>query len=246
MDDLAETLPPETRQELNRLSDALHLEDKAIFNELRDDEEMAISDIGMLWQAAVERSGAIRYAIEKLSRRDATGKPVEGDSFTKRALQSLVHLGGVAGTMWSGTPAGLIGSSMIQDIMRGHPGDSALSRVTDADMVILAREVETLQADLIRLYYQYRHARERFELSTEAGSTLCRYYDAEAAAPVSDPNRQALQPLVQSLYESARQDAHNARQTYESARTALALVVGPEAVTALETEKTSRTANASD
>jgi hypothetical protein len=199
--EMAQKLTPDARMDLNKLSEALHLEDRAIYNELRDDEEGAISDIGMLWQAAVERSGTIRYAIEKLSRRDATGKPVDSDSFTKRALQNLVHLGGVAGSMWTGTPAGLIGSGMIQDIMSGSPQDSALSKVTDADMVILAKEVEALQTEIIRLYYSYRHARERLELAEEASSAIGRYYDhADSRAEVN----QTLQPLMQSLYESMR------------------------------------------
>jgi hypothetical protein len=237
IESMIQKLPLSTQLELNQLSDSLHLEDRAVFNELRDDEEDAISDIGMLWQAAVERSGTIRYAIEKLSRRDATGKPVEGDSFTKRALQNLVHLGGVAGSMWAGTPAGLIGSNMIQDIISGSPQDSALSRVTDADMVILAKEVETLQSELIRLYYQYRHAKERLELSMEASSTVGRYYDRHMETHNQDSSTASLQPLLQSLYDSIRQDTQSAQQAYNSARTALALIVGPEAIAALEESK---------
>ena len=228
---LTQQLPADTRAELNRLSDALHLEDRAIYSELRDDEENALSDIGMLWQAAVERSGTIRYAIEKLSRRDATGKPLAEDSFSKRMLQNLVHLSGVAGSMWTGTPASLIGANMIQDIMSGNPQESALSRVTDADMVILAKEVESLQTDLIRLYYQYEHAKERLTLAEEANSTITRYYDHATKSDKSELS-QSLQPLMQTLYESTRQDTQNAQQTYNSAKTALSLVVGPDALAA--------------
>lgn len=232
IDETASKLTPEARNELNKLSDALHLEDRAIYNELRDDEEDSLSNVGMLWQAAVERSGTIRYAIEKLSRRDATGKPIEGDSFSKRMLQNLVHLSGVAGSMWSGTPAGLIGSNMVQDIMSGSPQDSALSRVTDSDMVILAKEVESLQAELIRLYYNYQHAKERLSLAQEARSTMARYYDAstESTRHVSE----ALQPLMQSLYDSINQDEQSAQQAFNSAKIALSLVVGPDAITAME------------
>lgn len=231
IDEIAQKLTPEAQVELNKFSESLHLEDRAVFNELRDDEESAISDIGMLWQAAVERSGTIRYAIEKLSRRDATGKPVEEDNFTKRTLQSLVHMTGVATSMWSGTPAGLIGSNMIQDIMSGNPQESALSRVTDADMVLLAKEIEALQNEVIQLYYNYRHAKERLELASEATSTIGRYFDHAESKANLDPT---LQPLMQSMYESMRHDAQNAQQAYNSAKTALALKVGPDAVAVLE------------
>lgn len=227
-----QTLTPEARATVNHLSEAMREEDRAIDNTLRDDEAVAFADIGMLWAAAVERSGTIRYAIEKLSRRDATGKPVAGDTFSRRMLQSLVHLGGVAGSMWTGTPAGMIGSNMIQGLMSGNPQDSALSRVTDADMVILAKEVDNLQTRLIALYYNYRHARERLKLLHEAGTTLSKYYDHAAGS--ADSTAVALQPLMQSLEESARQDELNAQQSFNSARTELGLLVGPEALTALD------------
>jgi hypothetical protein len=242
IDDMAQKLTPETRTGLNKLSDSIHLEDRAVFNELRDDEEGSLSDIGMLWQAAVERSGTIRYAIEKLSRRDATGKPVEGDSFTKRALQNMVHLTGVGASMWTGTPAGLIGSNMVQDIMSGNPQDSALSRVTDADMVLLAKEVESLQSEVIRLYYNFKHAKERLDLAEEANSTIARYLDhADSSKVQINPS---LQALMQTLYESTHQDTQNAQQAYNSAKTALALKVGPDAITALEDAKNKAKARA--
>lgn len=239
IDQTAQKLDPETRNTLNRLSDAVHTEDRAVYNDLRDEEELSMSDIGMLWQAAVERSGTIRYAIEKLSHRDATGKPVENDSFTKRMLQNLVNLGGVAGTMWTGTPAGLIGSNMVQDLMAGNPQDSALSRVTDADMVILAKEIESLQSQLIQLYYNYKHAKERLTLAQEASSTIAKYYDH--ASTQQGPTAETLQPLMQSMYDSAKQDEQNAQQDYSSSRTSLTMVVGPDAMAALEQASTTKT-----
>jgi hypothetical protein len=232
IDETAQKLDPETRNTMNRLSDAIHTEDRAVYNDLRDEEELSMSDIGMLWQAAVERSGTIRYAIEKLSRRDATGKPVDNDSFSKRMIQNLVHLGGVAGTMWTGTPAGLIGSNMVQDLMAGNPQDSALSRVTDADMVILAKEIESLQSQLIQLYYNYRGAKERLALAQEASSTIAKYYDH--ASTQQGTTAETLQPLMQSMYDSAKQDEQSAQQEYNSSRTSLTMVVGPDAVAALE------------
>jgi hypothetical protein len=242
IEEAAKTLDPETRNTLNRLSQALHTEDRAVYNDLRDEEELAMSDIGMLWEAAVERSGTIRYAIEKLSRRDATGKPVENDNFSKRMLSSLVHLGGVAGTMWTGTPAGLIGSNMVDQLMSGNPQDSALSRVTDADMVILAKEIESLQSQLIQLYYNYRHAKERYTLAQEASSTLTKYYDHASA--MQDSTAETLQPLLQSMYDSAKQDEQNALQAYNSSRSALSLVVGPDALAALDQPSTKTTKKA--
>jgi len=238
--DKAQKLNPQTRLELNRLTESLHAEDKAVNNELRDDEELSFTDIGMLWEAAVERSGTIRYAIEKLSRRDATGKPVDNDSFTKRVVQNMVHLGGVAGSMWTGSPAGMIGSNMVQDLISGSPQDSALSRVTDADMVILAKEVEALQAQLIEQYYTYRQAQERLTMSREASVTIEKYY--EHASRTSNSTTDTLQPLMQSMLDNAKQEEQNAIQNYNSSRSALSMVVGPDAIAALDQTR-SRTSN---
>ncbi len=224
-------LDQEIRKQMNQTADSIQREDQGIYNEVRDDEELALTDIGMLWEAAVERSGTIRYAIEKLSRRDATGKPVEADNFSKRMIGSLVHLGGVAGSMWTGTPAGLIGSGMIQDMMAGNPSDSALSRVTDADMVILAKEVEELQSQLITLYYNYKHAKERLALAKEAEQMIEKHGNQ---AENSNNTAEALKPLMQSLVESARQEVQTAEQNYNSSRVALSGLVGPAAISALE------------
>jgi|GEM_PF-1674062 len=232
IEEAARSLDPETRTSMNRVSEAIHQEDRAIYNEVRDDEELSMSEIGMLWEAAVERSGTIRYAIEKLSRRDATGKPVDNDSFSKRVVQNLVQLGGVAGSMWTGTPAGMIGSNMVQDIMSGNPQESALSRVTDADMVILAKEVEALQSQLITVYYNYRNAKERLSLAEQASSAIAKYY--AHTGQTENTTNEALQPLIQSIYDNAKQDEQSAQQAFNSSRSALALMVGPDAVAALD------------
>lgn len=232
INEAAKHLDADTRKNMNQLADNIQQEDKTIYNEVRDEEELSLTDIGMLWEAAVERSGTIRYAIEKLSRRDATGKPLENDNFSKRMLGSLVHLGGVAGSMWTGTPAGLIGSGMIQDLMSGSPTESALARVTDADMVILAKEVEELQNQLITLYYNYKNAKEKLTLAQEAQSTMLKY--SEQAESKNSQDTEALKPLIQSLMESARQEVQNAEQALNSNRSALSGVVGPSAIDALE------------
>jgi hypothetical protein len=232
INEAAKNLDADTLKNMNQLADKIQQEDKTINNEVRDEEELSLTDIGMLWEAAVERSGTIRYAIEKLSRRDATGKPVENDNFSKRMLGSLVQLGGVAGSMWTGTPAGLIGSGMIQDMMSGNPTESALSRVTDADMVILAKEVEELQNQLITLYYNYKNAKEKLSLAQEAQSAMLKY--SEQIDSKSGEETEALKPLMQSLLESARQEVQNAEQALNSNRSALSGVVGTSAIDALD------------
>lgn len=226
-----EKLTPQTLGQLQALYNAMHQEARGISNEVRDDEELATKDIALLWQAAVERSGTIRYAIEKLSNREATGRPVSNDGFTRKMVQNIARLGGMAGSMWTGTPTGMLGGNMVDNLLSGDPNESALQRITDADMVLLAKEVETLQSRVIELYYQYHQAQERLGLVQEANRTLGRYYDQALGKETLDP---ALETLMATLYETSKQEEDKARQAFASARDALTLVVGPDAMTAFE------------
>lgn len=226
------SLQPALRADMEQLGQRMRFQHDAIRNELRDDQELALTDITLLWQAAVERSGAIRYAIEKLSRRDAVGKPL-GDSFTKRVFQNIVRLGGVAGSMWTGTPAGVLGGSLVEDVLRGDPTTSAMGRVTDADMLLLAKEVESLQTQVIEAYYTYRQAQDQWKLAHEATVKLDAYYQRTLDAPAGS-DASALKPVLDAMFESLQQEEQNAKQAFVSARNALGLMVGGEVLLTLE------------
>jgi len=231
LNETGKSIDAETKQSMNAAAKTIKEEDQIINNEVRDNEAEAFSSIGMLWSAAVEHNQTIRYTIEKLSRRDATGKPVANDGVSKRLLQSLVNLGGVAGTVWTGTPASLIGSNMIQNAMSGNPQETALSRVTDADMVILAKEVDNLQTRLITLYYNYLNTKEKLKMTQDANAVVEQSY--KHAMLKADPSQKAIQPLMNSMLESAAQNENLAKQALQSAESELSILVGPEAIAAL-------------
>ncbi len=236
-EEILASLNPKLQQELKNLTEGLHREHQAIFNELRDDEELAISDLSMLWQAAVERSGAIRFAIEKLSRRNAAGQAVNQVSFTKRLLRNVTQLTGTAASIWTGTPAGVLGGGLVQDLMNGDPSVSAMSRVTDADMLILAKEVEGLQSKVIESYYGYRHAEAQWKLAKESKQNLGKYYADQYASNASEDtvdSSQSLQPVLDALYNGILLQEENAQRHYISSREHLGILVGAEAIIALE------------
>jgi len=244
LNEMGRSIDPDTKESINAAAKRIKEEDQLIKNEVRDNEADSFSSIGMLWSAAVEHNQTIRFTIEQLSRRDATGKPVANDGMSKRILQSLVNLGGVAGTVWTGTPASLIGSNMIQNAMAGNPQDAALSRVTDADMASLAKKVDTLQTRLITLYFNYLNAKEKLKLTQEANAVVEQSYK-HAMQKADSTNQKALQPLMNSMLESAEQNEELAKQSLQSAESELSILVGPEAVAALnkknEEESTAKT-----
>ncbi len=228
-------LKPETQSGLEELTKLLHQEHRTIAQELRDAEELAVSDLALLWQAAVERSGTIRFAIEKLSRRTATGDIQTGPGFTQRMVQSMARLGGVAGSLWTGTPAGVMGGSLVEQMVSGDPSNSAISRITDADMLILAKEVEHLQSAVISSYYEYKHAHGLWKLSQKAKRELSTFYDA------LDPNTtetSAMRPVLDSMFDGITQEEETYKQDYISARNSLSLMVGADAILALEQNDT--------
>lgn len=225
-------LKPETQAGLEELTKALHTEHRTIAQELQDEAELSLSDLGLLWQAAVERSGTIRFAIEKLSRRSATGKVDDEHGFTKRVVQSMAKLGGVAGSMWTGTPAGVMSGSLVNQLISGAPDNtSVISKVTDADMLILAKEVEALQTEVIQGYYQYKHTRELWKLSQKGKREVALFYDN---LDTSASEAQALLPVLESLMSSISQEESEYRQNFVSARNNLSLLVGADAIIALE------------
>jgi hypothetical protein len=193
-------------------------------NDVLSDETAITKDLAVLWQAAVERNSTIRYAIEKLSRKDATGKaPV--DPWTKRLLGSLVNLGGVAGSVLTQSPVGILGSGVVQEALgtTSAPDPTRLP-VTDADMVILAKSVDGLQTQLFEHYLAYRQSKQLL--------TMCQASRRAMAMQLTsaDPNNVALEVIL----DITQQDLLHYQQAFSSARNALALLTGTEAVQAIE------------
>ncbi|MDX2085931.1 MAG: hypothetical protein SFZ03_11150 [Candidatus Melainabacteria bacterium] len=231
-------LPPDTLESLRSLYQQVQFQNRSISQELKDDQERSVQDLAMLWQAAVERSGTIRYAIEKLSRRDATGKPVEDDGFTRKTLQSIARLGGVASSMWTGTPAGLLGGSLVDEALHKDADPMAVAQrpITDADMLILAKAVDGLQAQVIETYYQYQYAKERLSMARQSVQLVAKYSQRlQEQSGLDSAVLQVLQPVMDSLFQSVQQDEDTAKQELTSGRNALGLLVGPDALNVIET-----------
>lgn len=247
-DKASDASPSETEETTtlpSGLSGRVLLAHQGLYQELRDDETRTLADMGMLWQAAVERSATIRYAIEKLSRKDATGNTHKDDRTGQRVLKSVARLGGVAGSMWTGTPAGMIGGSFMEELISdGQQG--ATVRLTDTDMLILAKAVETLQHDLLQAYGQYKNAKQLWESVHEQQRQLDNLAkQAELVSATRKTTRQTtltssdVALVLNALEDGWAADNLAAQQTLQQATNALALLVGPDALTALNTPQES-------
>jgi hypothetical protein len=237
--EVLQQLPPNTAQTLTLQAQQLGQRHQAIEQAVADDQELVITDLTYLWQAAVERSAAIRYAVEKLSQRDASGKSVKNDGATRRLLSTIAQLGGAAGSMWTGTPIGLFSGSMVSQVVSElTPSSGSSGRVSDADMVILAKAVEDLQGHVMTAYYQYRHAQQRNTLAQQAVTDVTKHYVQALAVTQHSNQRNNLEVLLRSAMAGMEQEAHQAEADVAQTRSALALLVGNDVISAMEVQRT--------
>jgi len=244
VDNASDASPTDTEETTvlpSGLSGRVLLAHQGLYQELRDDETHMLADMGMLWQAAVERSATIRYAIEKLSRKDATGNTHKDDRAGQRILKSVARLGGVAGSMWTGTPAGMVGGSFMEELISDGAQGAAV-RLTDTDMLILAKAVETLQHDLLHAYGQYKNAKQLWESVYEQQRQLDNLAkQAELVSATRKTTRQTaltssdIALVLTALEDGWAADNLAAQQTLQHTTNALTLLVGPDALAALNT-----------
>ncbi len=230
-----EALPPEQQVILKRNETQWVTSIQRIRENTLDTAEQQNKDMNVLWQAAVYRSQPIRYAIEKLSRQDASGKPVKNKTGLKRLLNTTAQVGGAAASIVSGTPIGLLSGALVNDIVN-QSNTSTTRPVTDADMVILARAVDNLQQELLDLYLNYKQSKDILALQKgklailEQTYALARKNEMAQATSDFNPSEQ----LMRYMLNDAKQSTQRAEQSFQQAQHRLGLKVGEEALILLE------------
>jgi hypothetical protein len=240
--DHLQQLPGPVLGDLQLRSQLLRLHHRDIALRLNDDHDDAQRDLAFLWQHAVERSAAIRYAVQKLGERQHPDTASQRLANTKRWLQTLAQVGGAAGSMWFGNPLGVLTGSMVNQVV-SDVGLGAPRPVNDADMVALTKAVEDLQREVMSAYFSYRFANQRLALLDEAERDLLPYYHRALRqyANANSPDAQAVYSLLQSQWQQWQQTQQWVKQQSQQTSSALALLVGPEAVAALASLKQANT-----
>jgi outer membrane protein TolC len=96
-------------------------------------------------------------------------------------------------------------------------------------MLILAKDVEALQNQILDAYFNYRNARDRLKIAQKATQTMNQYF---SKTKIDNPS---LETLMQALYDNVRLEESTSQQDYISKRNTLSMLVGPDAVAALDT-----------
>jgi hypothetical protein len=199
--------------------------------ELRLEEPEVLNDLRVLWSAAVEKSTTIRLAIQKLSNPD---EGQEDQSLMSKILSPLAGAAPIAAMATASptqTAGALLGGGMLgtfaSDVDKQY--NKAFLQVSDFDLVMLAREVDELQAKLVSAYYEYRQAYERLVIAEEALKNARKfYYEAQ------DSDNFAASTASDAFYREAQQNHLNAKQNFLSARTNLEQMTGNQAIVYVE------------
>lgn len=205
------------------------IDSKKIADELKGDLEEEkpefLEDLKILWEAAIERSETIRFAILKLSNPN-------GDQEKKSVVKKILSpLASVTPFVGAGSPdpitagSAVLGGTMLGSLLSDNSAlNNHLSKVTDTDLVLLAQEIDNLQQKLVILYYNYLNAVERLEMSDRLLSNRYNYYQKV----------QKSQPEIISVadvfYREAIDTQYKARQEVLTSRAALEQFVGTDAL----------------
>ena len=203
---------------------------KETSSELQDEMKDMLSDLSILWGAAIERSETIKFAILKLSNPD--GK-VEKTSAVKRILSPLAGVASVVG-LGMGDPVTASGAIFSGNFLNSFLAEdnakfnARLSKVTDTDLVLLAQETDNLQQKLVTLYCAYTGALLELDFANKIVQSRKEHFDT--AVKSSDEYKS----IADVFYKEAVANQYRARQNVLSARLALEQFVGNEAIVSID------------
>jgi len=206
-----------------------HLADDLSY-ELDEDSSKINSDIAILWNATVNRSETMKYAIYKLSNPDED-KPNE--STMKKILRPIANFSSIAGASVAGDPfvatTALIGGGLANAFMKDDKEvNYRFSKVSDADMVLLVRKIDELQKKLLDLYVDYKTKQNLALMTQENFKKREEFY--KTAQNVSKEEL----TIVDVYYQNAKTSAQSAQDEYLTSRAILENLVGLEALKQIE------------
>jgi len=157
----AKKLPSMPLNSVNDYSDKTIQElSSEIGDYLANNKNDLLNDLNILWNAAVEKNETMRFAIMKLSNPNGT---VEKKSLVKKVFAPVAGVASVVG-MGIANPvaasSSVIGGGMLGSMLtdENQEFNLHLSKVTDADLVLLAQQIDDLQQKMVNLYLNYSNA----------------------------------------------------------------------------------------
>lgn len=233
----AQIKPQEKQQELNKNiinSNFADLSLKRLADDISfelDEESSKInSDIAILWNATINRSETMKYAIYKLSNPDED-KPNE--SAMKKILKPIANFSSIAGASVAGDPfvatSALIGGGLVNAFMKDDKEvNYRFSKVSDADMVLLVRKIDDLQKKLLDLYVDYKTKENLYNLTKENFEKREKFYKTSQTKSKEELT------IADVYYRNAKVAHRKAQDEFATSRAILENLVGVEALKQIE------------
>lgn len=198
--------------------------------ELDEDNVKINSDLAILWAATTSRSETMKYTIYKLSNPDED-KP--NQSTMKKILKPLANFSSIAGASVAGNPfaatGALVGGGLVNAFMKDDKeANYRFSKVSDADMVLLVRKIDSLQKKLLDLYVDYKTKQKLAQMTQENFKKRENDY-----AIAQNKSKEELM-LADVYYRNAKTNAQKAHNDYLTSRAILENLVGADALKKIE------------
>ena len=207
-----------------------------VTKELTQERPQMLEELSTLWVSAVQKSDTVYFAIMKLS--NPNGDEVNKNGF-KKILEPIIGAAPLVGQAFV-NPAFTAGSLIGSNVMGTMMNDSAtrrLTKVNDADLVILARAIDELQEALLVNYMSYRSAYKEYELSIKIADERKKAYEQ-----LNKQNSPHI-ILANTFYTEALDNQYKARQDFLMKRVVLEQMVGAEALNEIEKKTNGITAS---
>ncbi|MCQ2957655.1 MAG: hypothetical protein MJ180_02000 [Candidatus Gastranaerophilales bacterium] len=198
-----------------------------VTTEIAEERSKMLEELSLLWVSAVQKSDTVYFAIMKLS--NPNGEEVN-KSGVKKILAPIISAAPLVGQAFVNpalSAGSLIGSNLM-GTMINDTANSRLTKVNDADLVILARSIDELQETLLLNYLAYKSALKEYELSIKITDSRKEIYDklnAENSPHVI---------LANTFYTEALDNQYKARQEFLMKRVVLEQMVGTDALNEME------------
>lgn len=188
-----------------------------------------LENLRILWQASVQRSETLRFAIYKLS--NPNGE-IEKKSAVKKILSPLAAfspmIGAGTGSIITGSSA-ILGGSLLASVLSDDSFiNNKLSKVTDTELVLLAQQTDNLQSILVKNYYDYKNSLEKLLKTDEMVKHRYEFYQATKNKSIEEHS------IADVFYREATDIQFEARQEVLKTRSNLEQLVGNYALTQIE------------
>ena len=200
--------------------------------DMEDEEPLLFPPVEILWRGTLQRSPTLQLALQKMSKKMSGKNTTDRSLWTGQFLQNILQIGGMGSSVMLGNPAPMIGGTMLGHMTAPDETSKRLTATTSADLVILSRDIEEAQGQLITNYLQYSQAKVHVAYLQSMLDRFSQDQTQNSASHVQESTH--LSDMFPTLIHDQTFRLKEAQDTVQTYRNLLVLSSGEEAVAAME------------